>query len=525
VTAKVNCSICGKLTDPSLENCPHCGSPVAVGQRVASPPVAAPAPITGAEQCPSCGAPVQDGDIVCVRCGVNLLTGHQVANKQHQESPAPPAGKGPYVLGAAAVILILIAGVLAFVVLRDPVHNARQKARSGDVIGAIGMLQKHTDNFPDSVEGFAALGRLYWQTQQYADASSAFETASRLRPSDEDLASMAVLAAGKIPGDAGRGRQLSALKRMAENHPGNAQTQKMLALAAGASGDYGASEEGLSSWASRSGNPEEAATYRGIVSALRGDYDAARRALESPAEPDSDTRLAQGYLASLSGDQARAAAALAEALAASPGDDAAAASRLGLLYMAQGSFDKALPLLRPAQVGVQSDSARFFYALCLETSGLGDDALMEYDRLVSGGGPFAEDSAVQMAILYAARGQLDRAEESIRKAKTFGTSPRLYTIEGQVAARQGDLARAQDSFRRAIQEDGDYPAAHLEQGLAYVRRGALSEGVKELEKYLLLADGTIRGGRVNEVDLLVKQLQQALDRGRGDTAAASRQGS
>ena len=35
--AKINCSICGKLTDSSLENCPHCGSPTQVGRPPAPP--------------------------------------------------------------------------------------------------------------------------------------------------------------------------------------------------------------------------------------------------------------------------------------------------------------------------------------------------------------------------------------------------------------------------------------------------------------------------------------------------------
>ena len=206
---------------------------------------------------------------------------------------------------------------------------------------------------------------------------------------------------------------------------------------------------------------------------------------------------------------------LAEALNSAGGEDTEASARLGLLFMAQGDFDKALPLLRSAP-GVQApESTRFFYALCLQTSGLGDEALMEFDRLVSGGGTFARDAAIQMGIIYVERDQLEQAAESMRKARKFGTSPRLYTVEGQIAAFQGDPDRAQASFRKAIQEDATYPAAHLEHGLVYVRRGALSEGVRELERYLELADENVAGARVHEVALLVKQLQQALDRGRG----------
>jgi hypothetical protein len=42
----------------------------------------------------------------------------------------------------------------------------------------------------------------------------------------------------------------------------------------------------------------------------------------------------------------------------------------------------------------------------------------------------------------------------------------------------------------------------------YVRRGVLTEGIRELELYMTLADPAIPGGRMNEVELLIKQLKQ-----------------
>ena len=77
---------------------------------------------------------------------------------------------------------------------------------------------------------------------------------------------------------------------------------------------------------------------------------------------------------------------------------------------------------------------------------------------------------------------------------------------------QGDLTGAQESFRKAIAANEAYPAAHLEHGLAYVSRGALSEGIRELKRYLELVEDGVPGGRVNEVDLLVIQLEQASER-------------
>ena len=189
--------------------------------------------------------------------------------------------------------------------------------------------------------------------------------------------------------------------------------------------------------------------------------------------------------------------------------------------MAQGQFNQALPLLRPTEGGRPSDSARFFYALCLQTSGMGDEALMDFERLVSGGGKFAEDAAIQMAMIYLERDQIDQAAESTRKARKFGSSARLHTLEGTIAALQGAEADAQEQFRTAIRADAEYPAAHLEQGLMYVRRGVLAEGIRELELYLTLADPAIPGGRIAEVELLVKQLKQSEGQGGTTTAVAA----
>lgn len=517
--AKINCSICGKLTDASLDNCPHCGSPVTVGR-----PPAPPTPIVGgsrSEHCPSCGAVVQDGDIVCVRCGVSLLTGHKVISDKAESSPGAVKRRLPY--GLIAVVLLLLAAVGAggaFLLMRDPVKQARQQARSGDLLGAVNLLKKHVDTVPEDGKALAVLGRLYLQTQQYPDAASAFDAASRLSPKDEDLAFLAVIAAGKIEGEAGAQRQIAALERLVEHHPDNAQALKMLSLAYGSAGTIDKSKATLDRLATAGGKAEEVNKYKGIVSALSGDYAAARTTLSESSTTDTGAQAALGYLSSLEGDPASATAALSAVVKGGQDGDAEAKTRLGLLYMAQGQFDQALPLLRPTDGGRPSDSARFFYALCLQTSGMADEALMDFERLVSGGGKFAEDAAVQMAMIYLQRNQLDQAAESTRKARKFGSSARLHTLEGSIDALQGAEADAQEQFRTAIQTDESYPAAHLEQGLMYVRRGVLAEGIRELERYIELADSTIPGGKIAEVELLVKQLKQSEGAGFAPAAVA-----
>ncbi|HPO17047.1 MAG TPA: zinc ribbon domain-containing protein, partial [Candidatus Hydrogenedentes bacterium] len=79
-----NCPFCGKLTDPKLAACPHCGGPLRSKSSRLGGASGRSAP---AHQCPNCKSPVQEGDIICVRCGTNLLTGQKVAEEQRQDMP------------------------------------------------------------------------------------------------------------------------------------------------------------------------------------------------------------------------------------------------------------------------------------------------------------------------------------------------------------------------------------------------------------------------------------------------------
>jgi len=65
-----NCPYCGKLTDPNLDNCVHCGG--FMKKQDAGKPM--PKSEATSQTCPSCRALVREGDIICVACGTNLLT-------------------------------------------------------------------------------------------------------------------------------------------------------------------------------------------------------------------------------------------------------------------------------------------------------------------------------------------------------------------------------------------------------------------------------------------------------------------
>lgn len=110
----ITCPTCGKLTDPRLDSCPHCGIRVQVN--AAGTPTRAAA--AQKETCPNCSALVQDGDIICVACGTNLLTGQKIVHEKKAAAPVAPKITPQILLVGLIVLLVIVVGVLGLVLVR-----------------------------------------------------------------------------------------------------------------------------------------------------------------------------------------------------------------------------------------------------------------------------------------------------------------------------------------------------------------------------------------------------------------------
>lgn len=86
----LECPSCGKMLDPSAENCPTCGEFI----KKAGATVTAPAKVL---TCPSCGSPIDDGWVKCPECGKNLRV-----TEAKDEPPGAP-GAPPEAAPVAAV--------------------------------------------------------------------------------------------------------------------------------------------------------------------------------------------------------------------------------------------------------------------------------------------------------------------------------------------------------------------------------------------------------------------------------------
>jgi len=144
-------------------------------------------------------------------------------------------------------------------------------------------------------------------------------------------------------------------------------------------------------------------------------------------------------------------------------------------------------------------------------------ALSEYDSISEKPGPFQSRAAVQAARLYLAQQNADRALQilgHVPPPTVPGDVAELETVRGRASMMLNDPEGAQAAFRKATQADPSYAPAHLEVGLVLIQRQDISEGLRELERYLKLVDENDADAGVSQVKALAEQLRRSVDAGK-----------
>ncbi len=522
----INCPFCGKLADPKLNACPHCGNYLQKG-RASGGRAAASGPH---QQCPSCNAVVQEGDIVCVACGTNLLTGQQIAGQKL--TPAAPQRDYMRILwmAAAAVIAIVVLGGAAYgayIVFRDPVTQAVRLVEQGRVSEANRVLEEYVDDNPDSARGWFTLGEVQWRTRQYANAADSFERVQELDPGEERAGKLALLALRALNDPANLSREIAVLERHVEHYPQDGGAWYLLALGRGADGDVPGQVEAMEQALSLGAEEPQARGFMGVGLALEGQYGQAAEAIQDvldDAPQEGDLQAALGFVAHMQGNPDTAIQHLENALEEGTELEREVRTQLGLLLVAEGRAAEAQTHLQA--VTAQADAppaARFFHAVSERGRGRQQAALDAFEELMEEDHPFAQHAATQVADIYLDRGDTSAARNAVEQAlQTLGDSASLLTLEGRIYMMEEEYDEARDLFRRAIQADPDYAPARLENGLLLVQRRAFSEGIRELERYVELIDPDTPGAQVEAVSALIEQLRETGAAGRQASAAGAR---
>jgi len=461
-----------------------------------------------------------EGDIICMQCGLNLLTGQKI-QRPPGSAMAVPGERRFNPVWVAVPALLVLAGLLGGVVYflsQDPVEQARQLALEQNVIEAKAVLEGYLPAHPQDADAHVLYGKLQSRSEDYPGALAAFEAALAADPGHAEAGELALYAASRMGG----AQKADAYIRIARAQPNNTLALRLLAATQGAGGDYAGLSQTLAEVVAREGDSPAVLNLQGAGRALEGDAEAAKTAFsaaEAIDPQDPIAPLARGLVASMEGNEAQAAEALGAVQGAGPQVRALVDARLGMIQMARGNYDAALPLLRAAMDAGPNPDAEFFHAVCLKELTLRQESLAALTKIAQSNGPYAGRAAVEAAQMYLADSLIEEAEAMARNAAASGeNSAKMFTVQGQLYVARGEENEGQQSFRRAIQTDETYAPAHLENGLLYVKRGITQEGLASLERYIeLSADAP--GARTAEVEVLISQLKQTMGTAAPEAAA------
>ena len=470
---------------------------------------------SGGQTCPNCQALVHDGDIICVGCGTNLLTGQKIAEEKTRVAREPRNWKPIAALAAVVVVLAAVAAVFAYYALtRDPVKRAVQLAYSGNLLEAGNVLSKYLESHAEDGQAHFELGRIQWKMGRMSEAANAFEKAFQSKDSNVEAGMLAVVAFGESMDPAAHQRQVGLLRDLTKQFPEDAESWYLLALALGAQDDVEGQVEALKQAVAAGIDTAGAKQSMAVALGLKGEIEAAEKQLAAAAssdDADADTAAAAGFVASMAGNQETARAQLEQAIKADTGVKTQAQTRLGLLLLSEGRTAEAAPYLAAAaERDKRNVLAQFFHAAALEAEGSVMEALTVLDAVSKLNDPLAGEAAVRAASLYLAQGNYEKARECVSRAENASlNTASFHTTRGRVFLAAGETDRAAESFTKAREVDPAYAGAYLETGLLHIRQQEFAPAIEQLEKYLELAGQGNARARTDEVAALVEQLKQA----------------
>ena len=368
------------------------------------------------------------------------------------------------------------------------------------------------------------LGKIHWTTRSFADAAESFRRAHKADPEREDAGIMAIMSLAQAPNGDALSSQIETLERLVQEESDNADYWYLLALARGARGDTVGEVEALENVLALRPGDVDASIARGVAKALEGELEAAESELAPLANANSgngDVNAAYGLIESMRDNPDAAVKHLSDAVNQQSSVTTEALTQLGISYIAQGMFPEAVAQLDLAvQRPDATPEAKYYHALCLKELGDGRRAAQEFDELVAANGPYSTLAAVKAADFYLKDEDPEAASSIMEKAsrRLTGTDEaERQTVLGRISVALDAYGEARDQFRAAKQADASYAPAYLENGLLFITEQNVEDGVREIRRYLELAEPSNETAGIRSfIDQLERSLQREMPAVEGD---------
>gem|GEM_PF-4465776 len=473
------CPQCGKAIGDVTGTCPYCG----VVLEPAGPAAEAEASAVSDEgKCPHCGAQLKPGDIICVECGTNLLTGGRVVTKKRAKRARP--GRG--VLVAALIVVVVLAGVAAAVLYyrQDYAAEARRLFLENRLTEAAESYEKALRrNEQDPRLNFeSALVAL--ELEDYDTAAERFARVIEVDPTNT-RARLLLGVTYALSGDLIR--ELTTLER-AVMDSSNAAAHFVLGLAYAIADRREEGLEQLRNAVSLEPNNTEYRRYLGAVYVGLGRYAEAIELLESvlgqePRNPE--TRLLAGVSYTVQGATENAVTLLAAAAETGTAYEAITRYYLGVAYALSGRYGDAVRELKESlRLQPGNPTAHLALGLTYSIEGRSQEALYEFEKIGDTMSFEAASSSAEAGRILIDQGEIGRAEQQIRQA--LEADPDNYMAHvamGYFYSKQGNDAEAVREYREAIRLNPEGAAAHLFLAVHYTNQKDFGEAARELEKY------------------------------------------
>lgn len=496
-----HCPFCEKPINENATQCPHCGAPIKATTILGEKKVET----KSSGICPNCKSPVNKTDIICIYCGTNLLTGTKILAETPKEKKKvlPSLNKKYFLYGFLVVLLLIIVGAGIVYLTYDPISSAISLSRT-NLLGAIDILQKYIAKNPQNTRAHLILGKLYLKNNQLDEALSEFDKVINANDKNNDVLWLALYASAQKND---KNLQLKYIKQLGQKYPEQNNLKLLSILGEGSIPDIRDSEQ-LFLWANNSEMGKNS-----IIAILlsQGNYNEALNLLNktdiSPktallflllAENMKDQQNKQKYL-SIVEDNLESFSDAEKALVACQ-------------ILKSGDTNKTSQLLQSLKLKEKTPVVlNYLYALTLLNAGLTTEAIIELDKIKNSEGNYSIDATLDLALIYFQQDNITKATELIQSVKNKGQqTPRSYLIEGRIALANNDMTFAQQCFSSAIQKDPNYAPAYLENGLLYIQKGVLSEGLKNLKTYIQIVKNTIPSYSTAEIEVLIEQIEQTL---------------